>query len=198
MDYKLPKLPYSYGALEPYIDEETVRIHHDKHHASYVNGLNNAIQELFKLRESKNFSLIKHWERELSFNGSGNILHTIYWQNMSPTGKRKPDGELICRIDRDFNNYNNFKNQFTNAAEKVEGSGWACLIWSNGLQSLQIIQIEKHQNWSIIDGYPLLVCDVWEHAYYIKYQNKRASYIKNWWKLIDWNNVETRYFRAIS
>lgn len=197
MKYTLPKLPYNYDALEPYIDEETVRIHHDKHHLGYVNGLNKAEEQLEEARNKGDYSFVKHFQRDLSFNASGDILHTIYWQNMLPGGKRKPEGELACRIDRDFGSYSNFKDQFSKVAVSVEGSGWSVLVWSNNLQRLQIIGVEKHQNLNIIGSIPLLVLDVWEHAYYLKYQNKRADYIKNWWNLVNWSDVETKYLTTL-
>ncbi|GAA0178656.1 superoxide dismutase [Clostridium sediminicola] len=197
MKYTLPKLPYNYNGLEPYIDEETIKIHHDKHHLGYVNGLNKAEEQLNEARNKRDYSLIKHLERDLSFNASGDILHTIYWENMIPGGKRKPIGELACRIDRDFGSFINFKNQFSEVATTIEGSGWAVLVWSKNLQRLQIIGVEKHQNLNIIGSIPLLVLDVWEHAYYLKYQNKRAEYIKNWWNLVNWDDVETKYLSAL-
>ncbi|KEH97291.1 superoxide dismutase [Clostridium botulinum C/D str. BKT12695] len=194
--FKLPNLPYDYNALEPYYDEETVRIHHDKHHQAYVDGLNKAETKLMEARESSDFSTIKHWERELAFNGAGNILHTLFWENMIPGGS-EPTDEILDRINRDFGNFDNFKNQFSAAAAAVEGSGWCALVWIPRFEKLEIIQIEKHQDLAILGATPLLLLDLWEHAYYLKYQNRRADFIKAWWNIVNWNIVNERYLKSI-
>ncbi|WP_187146710.1 superoxide dismutase [Clostridium novyi] len=197
MMFKLPNLPYDYNALEPYYDEETVRIHHDKHHQAYVDGLNKAETKLMEARESGDFSTIKHWERELAFNGAGNILHTLFWENMIPGGS-EPTGEIINRINKDFGNFDNFKNQFSAAAAAVEGSGWCALVWIPRFEKLEILQIEKHQDLAILGATPLLLLDLWEHAYYLKYQNRRADFIKAWWNIVNWNIVNERYLNSIN
>lgn len=191
-EHTLPPLPYSYDALEPYIDEKTMKLHHDKHHKSYVEGLNKAEIELKKARENNNFSLIKHWERELAFNGAGHYLHTIFWKVMDPNGGGKPSGKIAKWIDQSFSSFDKFKTQFSKAAEKVEGSGWAALVWSPRAHRLEILQFEKHQNLSQQDIIPILVLDVWEHAYYLKYQNNRSAYIDAWWNVVNWNHVNKR------
>jgi Fe-Mn family superoxide dismutase len=194
--HTLPPLPYAYNALEPHIDEMTMRIHHDKHHQSYVDGLNTAEKKLAESRKKNNFELIKHWERELAFNGAGHYLHTIFWTIMNPKGGGKPSGMLAEQIKRDFGSYEAFKNQFTEAANKVEGSGWAMLVWSPRAHRLEILQAEKHQNLSQSDIVPLLPLDVWEHAYYLKHQNERKKYIEDWWKVVYWPAVAERYETA--
>ncbi|MDQ0173081.1 Fe-Mn family superoxide dismutase [Paenibacillus tundrae] len=194
--HTLPPLPYAYNALEPHIDELTMRIHHDKHHQSYVDGLNTAEKKLAESRKKNNFELVKHWERELAFNGAGHYLHTIFWTIMSPQGGGKPSGMLAEQIKRDFGSYEAFKNQFTEAANKVEGSGWAMLVWSPRAHRLEILQAEKHQNLSQSDIVPLLPLDVWEHAYYLKHQNERKKYIEDWWKVVYWPAVAERYETA--
>ncbi|KAB7707826.1 superoxide dismutase [Bacillus aerolatus] len=194
--HKLPPLPYPCNALEPYIDEETMRLHHDKHHQSYVDGLNKAEKELAKARRSNDFSLVKHWERELAFNGAGHYLHSIFWKVMCPRGGGKPSGNLEREIIQSFGSFAAFKNQFSKAAEHVEGGGWAILVWVPPTQRLEILQAEKHQNLSQWDVVPLLVLDVWEHAYYLKYKNKRADYIENWWKIVCWEEVSRRLKEA--
>ncbi|WP_308723487.1 Fe-Mn family superoxide dismutase [Paenibacillus polysaccharolyticus] len=194
--HTLPPLPYAYNALEPHIDELTMRIHHDKHHQSYVDGLNVAEKKLAESRKKNNFELIKHWERELAFNGAGHYLHTIFWTIMNPAGGGKPTGMLAEQIKRDFGSYEAFKNQFTEAANKVEGSGWAMLVWSPRAHRLEILQAEKHQNLSQSDIVPLLPLDVWEHAYYLKHQNERKKYIEDWWNVIYWPAVAERYETA--
>lgn len=194
--HTLPPLPYAYNALEPHIDELTMRIHHDKHHQSYVDGLNVAEKKLAESRKKNNFELIKHWERELAFNGAGHYLHTIFWTIMNPVGGGKPTGMLAEQIKRDFGSYEAFKNQFTEAANKVEGSGWAMLVWSPRAHRLEILQAEKHQNLSQSDIVPLLPLDVWEHAYYLKHQNERKKYIEDWWNVVYWPAVAERYETA--
>ncbi|MDP9702644.1 Fe-Mn family superoxide dismutase [Paenibacillus polysaccharolyticus] len=194
--HTLPPLPYAYNALEPHIDELTMRIHHDKHHQSYVDGLNVAEKKLAESRKKNNFELIKHWERELAFNGAGHYLHTIFWTIMNPAGGGKPTGMLAEQIKRDFGSYEAFKNQFTEAANKVEGSGWAMLVWSPRAHRLEILQAEKHQNLSQSDIVPLLPLDVWEHAYYLKHQNERKKYIEDWWNVVYWPAVAERYETA--
>ncbi|MDB4867735.1 MAG: hypothetical protein JWR03_2068 [Cohnella sp.] len=194
--HMLPPLPYPYNALEPWIDERTMRIHHDKHHQSYVEGLNNAENKLKEARRSGDFDLVKHWERELAFHGAGHYLHTIFWEAMSPRGGGNPSGALATEIDRSFGSFDAFKKQFSEAAIKVEGNGWAILVWSPRSHRLEILTAEKHQNLTQWDVVPLLPLDVWEHAYYLKHQNDRPSYVKNWWNVVNWPSVADRYSRA--
>lgn len=194
--HKLPPLPYAYDALEPYIDRETMRLHHDKHHQSYVDGLNRAERELENARRTNDFSLIKHWERELAFHGAGHYLHTIFWSVMSPDGGGTPTGEIRNEINRSFGSFAAFKSQFSEAANNVEGGGWAILVWSPRARRLEILTAEKHQNLSQWDIVPLLVLDVWEHAYYLKYKNERKKYVENWWNIVNWREVENRYEKA--
>lgn len=194
--HKLPPLPYAYKALEPWIDEKTMRIHHDKHHQSYVDGLNTAEKKLEEARKTGDFGLVKHWERELAFNGAGHYLHTIFWDSMSPKGGGKPSGALLQDIERSFGSYDAFKKQFSEAAGKVEGGGWAILVWSPRSRRLEILTAEKHQNLSQWDVVPLLPLDVWEHAYYLKHQNERPAYVKDWWNVVNWPYVAQRHHEA--
>lgn len=194
--HTLPPLPYPYNALEPYIDEKTMHLHHDKHHKSYVEGLNKAEKEMEKARQSGNFSLIKHWEREAAFNGAGHYLHTIFWKNMKPKGGGKATGAIAREINRTFGGFEKFKQHFSAAAEKVEGGGWALLIWAPRAHRVEILQAEKHQNLSQQDMIPILVLDVWEHAYYLKYNSDRKAYIDAWWHVVDWDNVNYRFLKA--
>ncbi len=190
--HELPELPYSYNALEPYYDEQTVRLHHDAHHKAYVDGLNNAEMKLAEAREKGDFSLVKHWERELAFHGSGHLLHALFWESMKPGGGGPATGKIAELIERDFGSYDNFKKQFSAAAVAVEGSGWALLCCSPAFGKLEILTAEKHQNltqWGVV---PILALDVWEHAYYLKYQNKRAAFVEAWWNLVNWDGVNSR------
>jgi Fe-Mn family superoxide dismutase len=194
--HTLPPLPYAYDALEPYIDEATMRIHHDRHHRAYVDGLNRAELKLQEARATGRFDLVKHWERELAFNGAGHYLHTIFWNVMSPRGGGRPKGALAAAIDASFGGFEAFRRQFSAAAEQVEGGGWAILVWSPRSGRLEILQAEKHQNLSQWDVVPLLPLDVWEHAYYLKHQNRRADYIRDWWNVVNWPYVEERFAKA--
>jgi len=196
-EHKLPPLPYGYTALEPVIDAKTLQIHHDKHHQKYVDDLNRAEKGMQSARVQNNYDYVKYWENELAFNGSGHILHSVYWTIMTSPGKggsARP--QTLSYINDYFGSYDDFKAQFINAAIAVEGSGWAILGYNTAWGHLEILQCEKHQNltqWGII---PILVCDVWEHAYYLKYQNLRADYVNAWYTLIDWAEVEKRLITA--
>ena len=200
MAHELPPLPYAYDALEPYIDEQTMRLHHDIHHEGYVKGLNNAEAKLAEARASGDFALVKHWSREAAFHGSGHLLHSIFWPNMIAASEAKsaPEGPLAEAIDSAFGSFEAFKAQFIAAAIAVEGSGWGILAYRPADDTLVILTAEKHQNltqWGVI---PLLVLDVWEHAYYLKYQNRRGEYVKNFFNIIAWDDVAARYDEARS
>ena len=197
MVYTLPELPYALNALEPWYDAETVRIHHDLHHKGYVDGLNKAREKLQEARANGDFSLIKHWEKELAFHGSGYILHNLFWTNMTPQGGGEPTGPVAQHIRIDFGSFEAFKSQFSAAAASVEGSGWALLVWNPFLRSLEILRVEKHQNLTLWGAFPLLVLDVWEHAYYLKYQNRRQEWINAWWNLVNWKDVNYHYSYAV-
>ncbi len=196
--HRLPPLPYAYNALEPVISERALRIHHDKHHKAYVDGLNKAEINLVKARQNSDYAYIKYWENQLSFNGSGHILHSIFWTIMTPIGTGgQPGPQTTNQIVGYFGTYDAFKEQFETAAEKVEASGWGILIWQPAWRRLEILQCEKHQNLTQWGGIPILVCDVWEHAYYLDYQNKRKEYINAWWDLVNWHEVEKRLLFAM-
>nr|WP_309101095.1 superoxide dismutase [Fredinandcohnia onubensis] len=194
--HTLPPLPYDYDALEPYISKEIMRLHHDNHHKSYVDGLNKAEKMMEKARDTGDYELLKHWEREAAFNGSGHYLHTIFWEVMKPKGGGMPGRELLRKINRDFGSFEVFKRHFSEAANKVEGVGWAILVWSPRAGRLEILQSERHQFMTQWDTIPLLVLDVWEHAYYLQYKNVRADYVKNWWNIVNWDQVERRFKEA--
>ena len=198
MAHELPPLPYAYDDLEPYIDAQTMRLHHDIHHQGYVTGLNNAEAKLAEARAAGDFALVKHWSREAAFHGSGHLLHNIFWPNMIAASEAKaaPKGTLASAINRDFGSFDAFKAQFVAAATAVEGSGWGILAYRPDDDSLVILTAEKHQNltqWGVI---PLLVLDVWEHAYYLKYQNRRGDYVKGFFNIINWDDIAVRYEQA--
>lgn len=194
--HQLPPLGYPYNALEPAISEETMRLHHDKHHQAYVDGLNKAELMMEKARKTNDYSLIKHWEREAAFHGSGHYLHTLFWESMKPRGGGKPTGKLLAQIEKDFGSFNAFKKHFSEAAKQVEGVGWAILVWSPRAHRLEILQTERHMILTQWDTIPLLALDVWEHAYYLQYKNKKDAYVDNWWNVVNWNNVSERFEKA--
>ncbi len=189
---RLSPLPYPYDALEPYLDKETLSLHYDKHHRGYVNGFNAALNALSKARADGDYRMIKHWSRELAFNGSGHVLHALYWTSMSPKGG-EPSGDLLSAIERSFGSLSAFLDQFSAATGAVEASGWGVLAHEPYMGHLVVLQAEKHQDLGIWGVNPLLVCDVWEHAYYLKYQNRRGEYIKNFLKIINWEEAAKRY-----
>ncbi|HHX39464.1 MAG TPA: superoxide dismutase [Armatimonadetes bacterium] len=195
--HTLPPLPYPYDALEPHIDEQTLHFHHDMHHKAYVDGLNKAEEELAKARQAGDFSLIKHWAREAAFHGSGHILHTLFWENLGPNGGGEPQGALADAINANFGSFDSFKAQMTAATTQVEASGWGVLAYNPMFDSLVILTAEKHQDltqWGVV---PLLVIDAWEHAYYLKYQNRRADFVKAVFNVINWDAVAQRYTTAL-
>jgi len=195
MKYELPALPYDDDALEPHYEARTLRLHHGAHHKAYVDGLNNAAAKLAEARKKGDYALIKHWERELAFHGSGHILHATFWENMKPGGGGPAVGAVAGLIERDFGSFERFQKQFSAAAAAVEGSGWALLCLVPAFDKLEILTAEKHQNLTQWGAVPLLVLDLWEHAYYLQYQNRRAAFIEAWWNLVNWDDVNRRLER---
>jgi superoxide dismutase, Fe-Mn family len=191
--HELPPLPYPEDALEPVIDKETVKLHHNMHFAAYVKGLNTALEKLGKARAEGNFESIKGLSRDLAFNGSGVVLHWIYFSTIGPKAGGAPAGKLADAIKRDFGSFETFWKQFAAASKDVEASGWGVLAYEPFSKRLIIMQAEKHQNLTSWGAMPLMVCDVWEHAYYLKYQNRRAEYVDAFAKIIDWKKVEERF-----
>ncbi len=199
MAFKLPKLSYSYSALEPYIDEKTMMIHHSKHHQAYVDNLNKAIEDLPDFENKKIEDLLSDTAklptkiRQAVINhGGGHTNHTLYWSVMSPGAKKTPEGVLLEAINGTFGDIDKFKEEFTNKAMGVFGSGWAFLIATKNNK----LSLKRHsfQNSPYMHGnIPLMGIDVWEHAYYLKYQNKRLDYISAWWNVLDWNKVEENF-----
>ncbi|HWQ19267.1 MAG TPA: superoxide dismutase [Methanotrichaceae archaeon] len=193
--YSLPELPYAYNALAPYISEEQLRLHHDKHHAAYVNGANAILQKLEKARQDNAELDMKSTLKELSFNIGGHKLHSLFWKNMAPAGKGgggKPQGALADVINGEFGSFDRFKKEFTQAANSAEGSGWAALTFCKLTNRPIIMQVEKHN----VNVYPtfqiLLILDVWEHAYYLDYKNERPKFTEAFWNIINWEEVGKR------
>ncbi|MGE9292228.1 MAG: superoxide dismutase, partial [Puniceicoccales bacterium] len=190
--YELPPLPYAYDALEPSIDAETMRLHHDIHFKGYMDGLNKALAKLKEQRAEEDFPEVSYWQNQLSFNGAGYNLHTVFFQNMAPAGSTKLSSSLKKTIADHFGGFENFKSQFSAVAKRVQGSGWGLLGYQSFGKKLVVLQAEKHQNltqWGVI---PILTLDVWEHAYYLKYQNRRGEYVDKWWDVVNWDNVAER------
>lgn len=195
--YVLPDLPYKYNALEPAISEEIMRLHHDKHHAAYVNGANGALEKLEKGRAVGLKDVdVKAILRDLAFNASGHVLHSLFWTNMSPKAGGKPGGNLSDQINKDFGSFDSFKLQLSNAAKTVEGSGWGILAYDPLSEQLLTLQTEKHQNLTVQGSIPLLVLDVWEHAYYLQYKNDRGAFVDKLWDVVSWSDVEARFDKA--
>jgi len=192
-EHKLPELPYAYDALEPYIDARTMELHHSKHHAGYVKGLNTAEKALEEARSKNDFTLIQHWSKQAAFHGGGHFLHSMFWKVMASPGNGgggKPSGELLELIERDFGSYDAFQNQFSSAANAVEGGGWALLHYRPADGQLIVLQAENQHKLTSWGTFPILGIDVWEHAYYLKYQNNRAEYVKAWWNVVNWSQVQ--------
>ena len=197
MAFKLPELPYAYDALEPYIDEATMRVHHTGHHQGYTNGLNSAIEgtDMENLSIEEILATVDPCNKAVRNNGGGYFNHVLYWQIMSPNGGGEPSGELADHINKTFGSFQNFKELFTKAGLGRFGSGWAWLTFDNG--SLRIGSTANQDNplmqFADFKGIPILGMDVWEHAYYLKHQNKRGGYINDFFNVINWKEVQKRY-----
>ncbi|KAA9135062.1 superoxide dismutase [Microbacterium caowuchunii] len=194
--YTLPELPYDYAALEPSISATIMELHHSKHHQTYVNGANAALEQLAEARDSGNFANLNRLEKDLSFNLGGHTNHSIFWTNLSPNGGDKPTGDLEAAITDQFGSFDKFQAQFTAAALGVQGSGWAGLFWDSIGQNLIIQQMFDQQSQIAAATVPLLLLDVWEHAYYLDYKNVRADYVKAFWNIANWENVQSRFATA--
>ncbi len=195
--HKLPPLPYPENALEPVIDRETVNIHYTKHFQGYIQGLNDTLTKLEKASETGELSAIRSLSGDLAFNGSGVVLHWVYFSTIGPN-PAEPSKATADMIARDFGSFESFWKQFAAASKSVQGSGWGVLAWEPFSKRLVILQAEKHENLTSWGVMPLMVCDVWEHAYYLKYQNRRPEYVDNFRKIIDWKKVEERFKKYCS
>lgn len=190
--YKMIDLPYPINALEPYYNKETLALHYNVLYKGYVDNLNKTEEKLNKSRQIGDFSNIKCLERDLSFYGSGVILHELFFTNMGPAIPTTPDITLMEQLIKDFGSFEKFKSQFQEASKAVEASGWCILTWIERLKKLQILQCEKHQNLTLWGNIPILVIDMWEHSYYLQYKTSRENYIKEWWNILNWNEVNKR------
>ena len=203
MAYELPPLPYDYAALEPTIDEATMKLHHDKHHQTYVTNLNSAIEKHPELGSKSPEDLIKNLasipediRKVVQNNGGGHVNHTMFWQIMKPKGGGAPSGDLATQITKDFGDFEAFKKLFNETTAKQFGSGWGWLVWKDG--KLAVITT-ANQDSPLSQGlYPILGNDIWEHAYYLKYQNKRPDYLAAWWNVVNWDEIAKRFTHAKS
>ena len=196
--YTLPELPYDYAALEPHISAKIMQLHHDKHHATYVAGANAAVEKLEEARANGNFAIINQLEKDLAFNLGGHTNHSIFWKNLSPEGGDKPTGELAAAIDEFFGSFDKFREHFTNVALTIQGSGWAILAWDTVGKRLIIEQLYDQQGNISVALIPVLQLDMWEHAFYLDYQNVKGDYVKAFWNIVNWADVAERFARAVS
>lgn len=201
--YELPPLPYAYDALEPYIDADTMRFHHDRHHAAYVNNLNRALTPYPELHNKCLTELIQNLDQlpspirtTVRNNGGGHLNHTLFWAIMSPAGGGKPTGNIAQAIDTTFGSFTEFQQSFEQAGLSVFGSGWVWLVGSG--DRLEIITTPNQDSPLLQGKYPLLGNDVWEHAYYLKYQNRRGDYLKAWWNVVNWEVVNLRFMNQFA
>jgi Fe-Mn family superoxide dismutase len=195
-EYTLPELAYDYSALAPSISGTIMELHHSKHHQAYVTGANTALVQLAEARDSGNLAFVNKLEKDLAFNLGGHVNHSIFWTNMSPDGGDKPVGELAGAIDDFFGSFDTFQAHFAATAMGVQGSGWSVLAWDSIGQRLIIQQFFDQQANFAAGTVPILMLDVWEHAYYLDYQNVRADYVKAFWNIVDWENVQARFIAA--
>jgi Fe-Mn family superoxide dismutase len=194
--YTLPELEYDYAALEPHLSARILELHHDKHHKAYVDGANTVLDKLSEARRSGDFGTINQLEKNLAFHISGHILHSILWRNLSPDGGGEPEGELAAAIDDNLGSFDACKAQISEAATAVQGSGWAALSWEPAGGRLIVEQVYDHQGNVGQGGPPLLVLDMWEHAYYLQYENRKAEWVDAFWELVSWDDVARRFAKA--
>lgn len=194
--YTLPDLRYDYGALEPHVSGRIMELHHDKHHKTYVDGANKALEELHEARAAEEFGRLAQLEKALAFNASGHVLHSLFWQNLSPDGGGEPDGELAAAIRQSFGSFDALKSQMNEAAATIMGSGWAALVWDPLAGQLLAAQLHDHQSETIQASVPLLVMDAWEHAYYLQYHNEKAKFFEALWNLWNWTDIAERFVAA--
>ncbi|MEU4655176.1 superoxide dismutase [Streptomyces sp. NPDC023723] len=198
--YALPDMPYDYAALEPAITGQILELHHAKHHAAYVKGANDTLEQIAEIRDKDQITptSLVGLEKTFAFNLSGHVLHSIFWQNLSPDGGDRPDGALADAIDEHLGGFEAFKKQLTVATASVQGSGWGVLAWEPLGKRLIVEQVYDHHGNVGQGTTPLLVFDAWEHAYYLQYKNVRPDYVTKLWDLVNWEDVTARYTAATS
>jgi superoxide dismutase, Fe-Mn family len=192
MTYSLPELSYDYASLEPHISARIMELHHSKHHQAYVTGANAALDAMAEARENGNFGTLPKLQKDLAFNLGGHVNHSVFWQNLSPAGG-EAQGELLAAITEYFGSFDAFKAHFTAAAIGIQGSGWAYLAWDAMGNRMVIGQLYDQQGNIALGSVPLLMLDMWEHAFYLDYQNVKADYVKAFWNIINWEDVAKRF-----
>lgn len=196
--YVLPELPYAYDALEPHISAEIMELHHSKHHQNYVNGANAALEKLEAARKDGSIAaVVTALSKDLAFNLGGHTNHSLFWENLGPNGGGKPTGALAAAIDADFGSFDEFQKHFAAAALGLQGSGWAVLAYDKIGERLVIEQMTDQQGNLSIDLVPLLLLDMWEHAFYLQYKNVKADYVAAVWNVFNWDEVAARYAAAV-
>ena len=196
--YSLPDLPYDYAALEPHYSAEVLELHHDKHHKAYVDGANTTFEKLGQARDSGDFGTINQLEKNMAFHLSGHVLHSLLWTNLSPDGGGEPEGELAAAVKESFGSYEAVRAQMSEAANNVQGSGWAALSWEPLGRRLIVEQVYDHQGNVGQGGPPLLALDMWEHAYYLQYKNVKKDWVEAFWNIVNWPDVANRFDRVKS
>ena len=195
-EYTLPDLPYDYAALEPHISGRIMELHHDKHHATYVSGANTALEKMAAARASGDLGTVNQLSKNLAFNLGGHVNHSIFWANLSPDGGDKPDGELAAAIDEHFGSFDGFRAHFEAAALGLQGSGWSVLASDALGQRPLIFQLFDQQGNVPVGIVPLVMLDMWEHAFYLQYFNVKADYVKAWWNVVNWADASRRFATA--
>ncbi|MBP3222831.1 MAG: superoxide dismutase [Actinomycetaceae bacterium] len=196
--YTLDELPYDYSALEPHISGKIMELHHDKHHAAYVAGANAALENLKAARESGDLSKINQFSKDLAFNLAGHTNHTIFWNNLSPQGGGEPEGEIASALQDGFGSFDAFKKQFSAVATGIQGSGWAVLGYDSLGKTVTTFQLFDQQSNVPVGITPLLMLDMWEHAFYLDYLNIKANYVAAFWNLVNWEDVNNRLTKAVA
>ncbi|HYK42767.1 MAG TPA: superoxide dismutase [Thermoanaerobaculia bacterium] len=194
--YTLPDLRYDFGALEPHISGKIMELHHDKHHAAYVKGANTTLEKLDEARDKEDFTRLAALEKALAFNLSGHVLHSLFWQNLTPRGGGRPEGELANAINEHFGGFDKFQKQMKEVAATIMGSGWAALVWEPLGGRLLTTQIYDHQSNLAQAGVPILVLDAWEHAFYLQYQNRKTEFFDAIWNVWNWQDAAERFESA--
>jgi len=198
MSYSLPELSYDYSALEPHISARIMELHHSKHHKAYVDGANNALAQMVEARESGNFANINRLEKDLAFHLGGHVNHSIFWTNLAPDAGGTPEGEVAAAVDEFFGSFDAFKAHFRAASLGIQGSGWGVLSWDPVGARLIIQQLFDQQGNTAQGTIPILQLDMWEHAFYLDYQNVKADYVTAFWNIVNCENVSVRFYAARS
>ncbi|MGY3128966.1 Fe-Mn family superoxide dismutase [Agrococcus sp. UYP33] len=194
--YTLPELPYDYAALEPHISAKIMELHHDKHHKAYVDGANTALEKLEAARDADDFGAVNKLEKDLAFHLGGHTNHTVFWNNLSGDGGGEPEGELHAAIGEFFGGFGKFQSHFSQNATAIQGSGWSVLAWDSVGSRLNIFQLFDQQGNIPVGTHPILMLDMWEHAFYLDYLNVKADYVKAFWNIVNWQDAQARFDAA--